>query len=689
MHGPPSRIWRTRGTRANSLITYLVGVVVLAAMTVPPAWAAVVVRRRLLPGWSGPQALLVEALVWTAQMLTVPTLLGAVGLFRRWPVVLGLVVVAVVLTRLTPLSLSSSSPPAHVPASRFAHRAGAAICALLVGPWLVTMVQSWRFGTTSYDTLGYHLSFPARWFQTGSTWHIQQITPGLIVPYHPASAEIFNGLGMLAFHSDLISPLLNVLWLGLLGLAAWCLGAPRGRAPHCLALALVVASCPMMVSTQAGSGMNDLALVAVVVAAVALLVQGVSFRDVAVPLGAALGLSVGIKLDALAPVAVIFIGALVLSAARDRLAVAVRTLVPALVIGGFWYVRDLVAVGNPIPGLNVGLFPEVKAPLDQVGGFSVLHYATNVHVIHRFFMAGLRIDFGALWPLWLLVSGVGAVAVLIWSPSPVYRLAAVVAVVSVVAYLVTPTSAFGLAGKPTLFVYNVRYAMVGLVLGAALVPVVPRAASETAGRALLAVTGVLGLATLWARQSWPIPPDISIAWRPLGLGVSAVAVAAVLLATLAPRTALLAVGALAAVVGLVFGAFVQTRWIKREYQHVARLSPALAWGRTVHHARIAYTGLAINYPLAGTDDSNYTEFVGVTGPHHEYKVVPDCRTLRTELRTGRFGYVVFSQDYSTGHVPAADAWVRGAPGAVPVLDTPAASVYRLTSPLDPSTCGAA
>jgi hypothetical protein len=127
------------------------------------------------------------------------------------------------------------------------------------------------------------------------------------------------------------------------------------------------------------------------------------------------------------------------------------------------------------------------------------------------------------------------------------------------------------------------------------------------------------------------------------------------------------------------------------------LSPALAWGRTIHHARIAFDGLGLNYPLTGSDNSNYADYLSTGGPQHQRQEITDCRTLRRELDAGRYTYVVFTGSYSTGSLGAVnignlgnlaqhDAWVRGAPQAVPVLTTPVATAYRLTGALDPAGC---
>ena len=63
---------------------------------------------------------------------------------------------------------------------------------------------------------------------------------------------------------------------------------------------------------------------------------------------------VGVKLSLLAPVLALTVGALALApAARRRAARRPCGSSRSVLAGGFWYVRNLIAVGNPLPWVSL------------------------------------------------------------------------------------------------------------------------------------------------------------------------------------------------------------------------------------------------------------------------------------------------------------------------------------------------
>src|SRR6201999_2140939 len=81
-------------------------------------------------------------------------------------------------------------------------------------------------------------------------------------------SEVLGAIGMLAFHRDLLSPLLNLGWLVGCLFACWCIGRPFGVAPWSLALGAIALSVPAL-ADQAGEARNDLVGVFFLLAAVA------------------------------------------------------------------------------------------------------------------------------------------------------------------------------------------------------------------------------------------------------------------------------------------------------------------------------------------------------------------------------------------------------------------------------------
>jgi hypothetical protein len=92
-------------------------------------------------------------------------------------------------------------------------------------------------GMLSFDVLWYHMPFAAVFAQTGSVTGIQFTQADPFVAYYPASAELFHAIGIVALRNDFLSPLLNLLWMALALLAAWCTGRRWRVEPLTLAAA--------------------------------------------------------------------------------------------------------------------------------------------------------------------------------------------------------------------------------------------------------------------------------------------------------------------------------------------------------------------------------------------------------------------------------------------------------------------
>ena len=115
-----------------------------------------------------------------------------------------------------------------------------------------------------------------------------------------------------------------------------------------------------------------------------------------------MGLAAGTKVTALAMAAALSVAVLVLAPAGRRWAAAGWWFVPALLGGGFWYLRNLVVAGNPLPAVeSLGPISLPHPERLQIGrpDFSIAHYATDTDVWRDYFFPGLHDAFGALWPL--------------------------------------------------------------------------------------------------------------------------------------------------------------------------------------------------------------------------------------------------------------------------------------------------
>ena len=107
--------------------------------------------------------------------------------------------------------------------------------------------------------------------------------------------------------------------------------------------------------------------------------------------GIAAGLAAGTKLSFLAPVAALTVAVIAIAPRTARLRAAALWGVPMLAAGGYWYARNLIAVGNPIPYIG-SLGPiSLPAPVRDFQlrpDFAVVHYWNDTEVWRDWFGPG-------------------------------------------------------------------------------------------------------------------------------------------------------------------------------------------------------------------------------------------------------------------------------------------------------------
>src|SRR3954447_12870409 len=261
---------------------YLFGVIGLAAVAVPMALAALRLRGRLLPGWRGAPARLAEAVLGVALFTILLQLLGAFGILV--PAVLIAASLAVGLGiwfgvdgeflpdtgRKSPTAGYGLPAPA-IPLPQLVWALLAA--AFVAAHWGTGLQDAWARGMPTFDTLWYHGPFAARIADTGSVWGMHFIDPRYLNWFYPENSELLHAAGIVLFNRDLASPLMNFGWLGLAPLAAWCIGRPYAVAPLSLVAVCIAMDTGPMVPREAGSAATDTAPVALLLAAVAILVN--------------------------------------------------------------------------------------------------------------------------------------------------------------------------------------------------------------------------------------------------------------------------------------------------------------------------------------------------------------------------------------------------------------------------------
>jgi hypothetical protein len=136
---------------------------------------------------------------------------------------------------------------------------------------------------------------------------------------------------------------------------------------------------------------------------------------------------------------------------------------------------------------------------------------------------------------------------------------------------------------------------------------------------------------------------------------------------------------------------VQRHYLQRRYEDPTFTAPGLnaafKWAQGIEGARIATTSTR-QYPLFGRDLSNHVEYVGEEQPHGGFTAPTTCPQWRHLLNEGHYDYVVTTRDRiepGKPPYPPTSHWTE-AQGARVVLEKPPTIIFKLRTPLDPSTC---
>jgi hypothetical protein len=306
----------------------------------------------------------------------------------------------------------------------------------------------------------------------------------------------------------------------------------------------------------------------------------------------------------------------------------------------------------------------------QKYGYSVAHYLANTSVIRHFFHPGLSFFFGKAWIAIIVFAALGVILAVVLGPG-LTRMVGIVAVVATIAYLVTPTGAFGPAGHPYLFGYNVRYALPAVALGLLLLAV-SKLALRWPCQAAWIFAACLVL-TLLGPRMWALGTGSVVAV----VVVALIAVALVWLPFVRRHAAALAV--IGVLVGAVVGYPVNHRYLDHRYHATAtatakeKLYGSLA---RVSGERIGVVGSPVLYPFLGATYSNTVSYVGQTLAHHQFADYASCATWRTAVAAGHYGFVVV--EVSQGNPPPpALTWTQTASSATLIGGNVAGSVFAI------------
>jgi hypothetical protein len=715
----------------TSVGRYALGAAALLVVVGSIGLAAVGLRRRWLGDWTGAPARLADVVVGLALLIGILELLGAVGLFELGPIVVASVLAAAVIWRwLVPPETAArhrererhrtreraAEPGWGAPlAGALALLAGATV----IAEWGALTIQSYDVGIRGFDSLWYHLPWAASFAQTGSVAGLRFSDVEYLTPFYPANAEMLHGLGIVLLGRDTLSPGINLLWLGLTLLAAYGVGRPRGVGAATTIGAALAMGTTMMDYSQAGSAANDVVAVFFLLAAVALLMTAPD-RPAALVLAAiAAGLAVGTKLTVLAPVLALTVGVVAIAPRGRRLGTATLWLAPLILAGGFWFARNLIAVGNPLPWTSfAGILPTPAPPVQQHTGYSVAHYLTSSHFWSAFVQPALAAGLGRWWYVTLAVAIGGPllctlperlgrnVQRLDVSSHAVVRMLGFVALFSLAAYVITPETAAGPDRDPLGFAFNLRYLAPALALSLSVAPLAPLLAGQ-ARTAVAVVLAILLAGTVAEPHLWP-PTHTAGA---IALGAAGLAVVALLAFGRGVRTsrpipaaaAIVTAAALALVLvaGAAAGYRLQGHYLRGRYAYqpnVSYLARVWALFRTVHDARVGVVGTFggfFSYPFYGLDVSNRVNYVAQRGPHGSFTPIASCARWRAQVNSDHLNYLITTPARDPWHPTVLTSspetrWTATDAAATPVFTERALGqpivVFRLNGPLGADRC---
>jgi hypothetical protein len=701
---------------------------ILAALGLGGYW----LRRWIVPEFSGALARLADVTIAAALLIISLEILGTLSILRE-----GWIIIVTIAIGLLGAAIGRAKAPRDgiaVPAPKV----GTIALVIALGVASFTMAE-WTFpsqlsldqGMFGGDTTWYHMPFAATIAQEHSTIHLHFTDPlRLAAWFYPQSSELVHGAAIVLFKSDWLSPLINLGWLAIALLAAWCVGRPYKVGPATLVAAAIVLDSGVMIETQPGEGRNDIMGLAFLIAFAAFLINGHQRRapsagavqdkpEANAPLldkgplvlaGIAAGLAASVKITFLIPVVAITVAVVVFSGRGRRFTTAWVLGLSAFVVGGYWYVRAAFkSGGNPLPVSGFGplhLPQPDQMPLDPRPRFAIAHYLTDPTIYRRWFFPQLENALGPLWPLILIVAVAAAVFIAVRSSNKILRVIAVAALLTAVVYVFTPLTAAGQDGSPTGFFTNTRYLIPGLVLALALLPISRplRAPDKRARQTLLFLTAVYVITVLttprWAPGYIVGTAFIVLAlvWVPAALSLGRVR------GKVSRPLVGAAVGAVV-LLAIVLGRAQQVQYADHHYTRTTLFlgeggpQDAYAFAQRQHGKRIGISGSSEiifgQYGFYGNDASNRVKYIGVPGPDGTYRLATTCRAFRREINAGDYDYVIISErTQDSPEVPYSYPiykWVKDDPALklliaeksiVPQPDF----VFRVDGKLDPAGC---
>ncbi|MBW3608159.1 MAG: phospholipid carrier-dependent glycosyltransferase [Actinobacteria bacterium] len=654
---------------------FLAGSALFALMLALVGTATALVVRRRLRHLDRLELALASVVVGTAVLIAVHLVPLMLTILTRGTVIAAALLALGLAALVKPAEPDRELSPAErsVPPSSQASWAVAALAAVFAAAAALADLGRWAGDElVGVDPLTFHLPNVGRWIQSESMWHIDQFVPLLAHGNYPNNGDLVLLSAVLPWHNDFLVRLPITFFLVTMAVAVFAV-ARELRAPHAAALlaAATAVSLPVVGIATIPRALPDSLMWTTFACGILFLLRHArtARRSDLVLAGVALGIAAGTKwygISSVAVVGVIWIAARLLA----RQGGAAMVLRDGVLVGGLsllgtlpWLVRNLVLSGNPVFPLNVAPFGLTifDAPPDVIRdevGFSIADYAGELDVLRQ--LAGEVVEGLGVAPI--LGGATVAVAFVLArrrgrAPDGRILVLAASAVALALLYTVTPATALGLRGEPSLAHGNTRYAvpalLIALPIAAWLAGRLPRSARLLL-EALLAATALSG-----AYRGYEV-----VALRELVLAaaaLAALAAAAWLLWRLRARRLVLAAAAGAAVlVGLaaahrIEGAINDGRYrgIDRAVDTLLSVAPE---GRRIGLASDwSIGGLSPVWPAFGTRIGNEVEYVGefVDGFLTPYR---SAALFQEALRHGGFDILVIGRGFYPPQATREQRW---------------------------------
>jgi hypothetical protein len=660
------------------LTDFLAGTALFTAMLAAVGVATALVVRRRLPHLDGLTRALASVVIGTAVLIGVHLVPLMLAILSRGTVLAACAVAIGLATLVRPVAGEAAArEPALKPSAPSSPQAWVLAGAAAAFAALAALADLARWAgdeLVGVDPLTFHLPNVARWIQTGSVWQIDQFVPLLAHGNYPHNGDVVLLSTVLPWHNDFLVRLPITFFLVTTVVAVYAL-ARELRAPQAasvLAAAAAVSLPVVGIATIPRALPDSLMWTTFACGALFLLRHArTGRRSDLVLAGLALGIACGTKWYGVSSVAVVLgvWAAARLVAARSaggvRGAVGDAVLVGGLTLGGIvvWLGRNWALSDNPVFPLKVS--PLFDAPPDVIRdqvGFTIADYLGDGRVLRQ--LAGELVEGLGIIPI-VCALAIAAAVVLARRRERAtdvhVLLVAAAAVLLAAVYVITPATALGVRGDPSLANANTRYAVPALLLAVAVV-------AWVAGRLprvpALGLQGVLAAGALHgAYEGYELQGITDVVLG--GAAIAALAGAAWLLWRLRERRpVLVAAGVAAALAGLAAGHRIEQRINDGRYlgsdpaiDTLLRVAPS---GKRIGLAADwTVGGLTPIWPSFGTRMGNDVEYVGhfVRGFLTPYDNEAD---FRAALARRRYDVLVVGRGFFPPQATREQRWARDA-----------------------------